>query len=277
MMKRYLEETDLATVEIARTKFTWNGGRWGEQFPLNDGEEYQDLKEPRTDPDFNPPFENFHVVVNNMGYGAAALPPETQQRLEQFVKNGGGLVAVHAANNCWPDWKEYNRMIGLGGWGGRTEKSGPYVYLNEQGEKIRDLSPGPGGAHGPQHDFLVINRSPQHPIMQGVPAGFMHGRDELYDRLRGPAENIEILATAFSAAKFSGTERHEPVLVTVQYGDGRVFHSTLGHADYSMESVGFIATFLRGVEWAATGKVTVTLPEDFPNSDEISRRPFSDK
>jgi type 1 glutamine amidotransferase len=276
MMKQYLEETGLATVDVARTRYTWNGGRWMDQFPLNDGVEYQNLQEPRTDPDFQPAFESYDVVINNMGYGAAPLAEGTQKGLDLFVKNGGGLVAVHAANNCWPDWKEYNLMIGLGGWGGRTEKSGPYVYLNPQGEKVRDPSPGPGGSHGPQHDFLVINRAPQHPVMQGVPAGFMHGKDELYDRLRGPAENIEILATAFSAGKFAGTERHEPVIVAVQYGSGRVFHSTLGHADYSMESVAFIATFLRGVEWAATGKVTMDLPSDFPDSDGVSRRPFSD-
>lgn len=274
MMKQYLEEAGIATVEIARTQFTWNGGKLLQDFPLDDGRQYEDLRQAKTDPDFKPPFNDFDVVVNNMGYGAARMPAETEKSLEDFVRQGGGLVVIHAANNCWPEWEEYNRMIGLGGWGGRTEKSGPYLYFNEQGEKVLDPTPGPGGSHGPQHDFQVINRSPEHPIMQGIPRRFVHGRDELYDRLRGPAQNVEVLATAFSAGEFAGTERHEPVLMTINYGDGRVFHSTLGHADYSMESVAFITTFLRGVQWVATGQSTIPVPDDFPSEDQVSRRDF---
>ena len=48
---------------------------------------------------------------------------------------------VHAANNAFSGWSEYNEMIGLGGWGGRTEKSGPYLYFNDQGKLIRDRVP----------------------------------------------------------------------------------------------------------------------------------------
>jgi hypothetical protein len=31
---------------------------------------------------------------------------------------------------------------------------------------------------------------------------------------------------------------------------------------------------LRGVEWAATGKVTIPIPDDFPTADESKSRAF---
>ena len=53
-----------------------------------------------------------------------------------------------------------------------------------------------------------------------------------------------------------------------------MFHTALGHADYSMKCVGFITTLKRGAEWAATGKVTIP-PKDFPTAEKsqsIKRR-----
>jgi type 1 glutamine amidotransferase len=64
------------------------------------------------------------------------------------------------------------------------------------------------------------------------------------------------------------------MLMVVDYGKGRVFHTTLGHDDYSIESVGFIVSFLRGTEWAATGKVPQPVPEDFPTAEKATSRKF---
>jgi type 1 glutamine amidotransferase len=103
----------------------------------------------------------------------------------------------------------------------------------------------------------------------------MHAKDELYQQLRGPADNMTILATAFADKKYNGTDRHEPMLMTIDYGQGRIFHTPMGHADYSVECVGFITTFVRGSEWAATGEVTVTaVPDDFPSANQSSQRKF---
>jgi type 1 glutamine amidotransferase len=55
--------------------------------------------------------------------------------------------------------------------------------------------------------------------------------------------------------------------MTLTYGNGRVFHTVLGHADYSMKCVGFITTLARGTEWAATGSVTIPVPDDFPTAE----------
>ncbi|MDA7916340.1 ThuA domain-containing protein, partial [Verrucomicrobia bacterium] len=67
-----------------------------------------------------------------------------------------------------------------------------------------------------------------------------------------------------------GSGHNEPMLMTIEYGKGRVFHTTLGHYLEAVKCVGFQATFLRGVEWAATGKVTQAVPANFPGPDEVS-------
>jgi type 1 glutamine amidotransferase len=166
-------------------------------------------------------------------------------------------------------------MIGIGGWGGRDEKSGPYVFIDEAGKTVRDDSPGKGGAHGPQHPFQIVIRNADHPITKGLPRAWMHAKDELYQQLRGPADNMTILATAYADKDFKGSGRHEPMMMTIDYGNGRVYHTPMGHADYSVQCVGFITTLIRGTEWAATGKVTLTeVPSDFPAANQASERAF---
>lgn len=224
---------------------------------------------------FKPEFKKYKLVVSN--YNGADWPKETQAAFEAFVRGGGAFVSVHAANNSFPSWPAYNQMIGLGGWGGRSEKSGPYVYWEEKAAKaVKDGAPGRGGSHGPQHEFAVVTREASHPIMAGLPTKWMHAKDELYDRLRGPAENLTVLATAFADSAKNGTGRHEPMLMTTTFGQGRVFHTALGHAGggkrEAQQCVGFIVTFQRGAEWAVTGKVTQKVPADFPSADKVSLR-----
>jgi uncharacterized protein len=218
---------------------------------------------------FRPDFASYDVVMSN--YNGDRWPKETEADFVAYLHGGGGFVSVHAANNAFHDWPEYNEAIGLGGWFGRTEKAGPYVYYKDD-KLVRDDSPGRCGGHGEQHEFVVETRLAEHPIMKGLPERWLHTKDELYDTLRGPAENMWVLATAYSDPKTGGTGRDEPMLMALEFGDGRVFHTTLGHADYSLRCVGFITTLLRGTEWAATGEVTIEAPEDFPTEGKSSSR-----
>lgn len=274
MMKQYLEETGLFKVDICRTKFTWKGEREKAFLPLAGVGQTEDLKEPKSDPDFMPSFSKYDVVVSNFGWKAADWPEATQKALEKYMAKGGGFVSVHAADNSFPNWLEFNKMIGLGGWGDRNEKNGPYIYYSNEGELIKDNSPGGAGSHGPQHIIPITVRVTDHPITKGMPKTWLTNKDECYAKLRGPGENMIILATGKDMSGKAPTDRHEPILMVLTYGKGRIFHTTLGHDDYSCESVGFIVSFTRGIEWAATGKVSQPMPSDFPTAEASSSRKF---
>ena len=212
-----------------------------------------------------PEFDKYDLVVVNNGWRADPWSDQAMQAFERFVENGGGVVSYHAADNAWPQWQAWNEMIAIGGWGGRNEKSGPYLYTDKHGNVFRDSSPGKGGGHGAQTEFEITVRDTEHPITRGLPKTFMHGPDELYSFLRGPALNVEILATAHSAKSNRGTGHEEPMLMTITYGKGRVFHTVIGHSVTQIKRGSFVTTFLRGAEWAATGKVTLPVPAGFPD------------
>lgn len=295
MMKDYLEETELFEVDIHRMDSVWLGIKYNEsrpepytsfieRFPL-DSTKYSISSEPIETSRFKINFDLYDVIISNLGASSALWPESTRKDFENYMANGGGFVVVHAANNPWGEWEEYNNMIALGAWGGRDESTGPYVYYNDAGELTRDDSEGVCGSHGPEYEFVLTTRAPEHPIMKGLPSKWLHTQDELYERMRGPFDNATILATAYADVEknappwnpeVKGLGQHVPQLMAIEYGDGRVFHTTLGHFDYSMEGVGFITTFQRGAEWAATGNVTQSVPTDFPKENETSSRKWNE-
>jgi type 1 glutamine amidotransferase len=224
---------------------------------------------------FAPDFSAYQLVV--LDYNGDRWPEKTNQAFLDYVRKGGGLVIYHAADNAFRDWKEFNKIIGFGGWEGRNETDGPYIYLKE-GELFYDQSPGAGGSHGAQHEFVLNVGNAEHPIVKGLPAKWRHAQDELYDRMRGPGIVKEVLFWAHSDPQTGGSGRNELALFTVDYGKARIFHTTLGHAgvtlenNTSMQCAGFQVTLLRGAEWAATGKVTQPVPDDFPTEASVSMR-----
>lgn len=248
-VKEYLEETGLFEVAVAVTPAS--------------GEDMSG---------FSPDFSDYDVVVSN--YEGDYWPEATQQAFEDFVRSGGGFVSVHAADNAFPEWQAYVEMTGVGGWGygevQRDESWGPAMLW---ADGALQLNHEPGGAFHPvPHDFVVTIRDTDHPITRGMPVEWLHADDELYSDLRGPARNVHVLATGIASSGHAGrTNNHEPVLFTVTWGEGRVFHTTLGHHGKNTDAlsgaircVGFIETLKRGTEWAATGKVTLPLPAEFP-------------
>jgi len=296
MMKSYLEDSGLFTVDVKRTVYTWQGPHYNKSigvdpitellklYPIEGMSPTEAVEEPVRDPDYHPVFADYDVVITNMGWKASDWSPELKKSFEEYIKNGGGLVVVHAANNSWGSWDAYNQMIGLGGWGGRSQETGPYVYYDDEAELHYDSGEGACGSHGPEEEFVLTTRANDHPIMKGLPSEWLHAKDELYDRLRGPAKNMTVLATAYSDVEgnappwdksVKGSGRHEPMLMAIEDGKGRIFHTAMGHMDYSMECVGFITTFLRGAEWVSTGKVTQAVPADFPTKEKTSIQRFT--
>lgn len=246
VLKKELEETGRFTVTVMTAP------HWGEDFS-----------------NFKPDFSQYKVVVSNLD--SQDWPENLKTAFDKFVSTGGGFVVVHAADNSFPDWPEYNLMTGIGGWRHRTETAGPLWYFKD-GKLASDTTPGASGSHGARRPIQIDVRDTEHPIMKGLPSVWMHAPDELYATLRGPGKNMHVLATAHSDPENKGTGHDEPMIMVLNYGKGRVFHTTLGHDPMALSCTGFITIFQRGTEWAATGKVTLKAQPDFPTANTVSYR-----
>lgn len=224
---------------------------------------------------FNPNFDDYDVVV--LDYNGDRWGEKVDEAFLKYVQKGGGIIVYHAADNAFAGWDEFNEIIALGGWEGRDEKSGPYCYIKD-GKMVLDSSPGRGGSHGRQREYPMHCRNAEHPITKDLPDNWLHAQDEMYDFMRGPANIKDLLYSGMSDAATGGSGREEPLVFTVDYGKARIFHIMLGHCGASLENnpamqcAGFQTLLLRGAEWAATGKVTQPVPNDFPTNAAVSLR-----
>jgi len=148
------------------------------------------------------------------------------------VKGGKGLVVYHHASSAFtkPNWEEFEKATG-GGW--RSQ-----------------------GYHGPKLEFVVKKTDVKHPIFEGLPSQFSHVIDELYSNSLMVPGNV-VLATAYSdPSKPRGTGKDEAVIWVNQYGEGRVYNNALGHDTTALADPQLKEWLRRGVEWAATGKIS---------------------
>lgn len=168
---------------------------------------------------------SYDVLVLNYGFwNVPQLSDRAKQGLLDFARNGGGIVAIHFACSSYQDWDEYAELLGR-------------VWVK-----------GVAG-HGPQGDFTVNIVDDSHPITKGMKD--FQTNDELYAKLSGDAE-IQVLASSDS----DWSNQTEPMVYVKKYGKGNIVHNLLGHDVKSRDYPEFINLFVRGVEWAATGKVT---------------------
>ncbi len=217
-------------------------------------------------------FSQYDVVLNN--YFGDPWPESMSQGLLDFIGKGGGMVNVHAANNGFPNWPEFQQITGLL-W--RNPMAGDRLYFDDNDKLIRvPRGEGQGSGHGKKHHFTVKVRNPNHPIMHGFPREWHHAFDELYHGMRGPAKNLTILSSAYSDPDTGGSGKHEPMTWVIPHGKGRVVTTVLGHLWKgqkeldALRCVGFRTVLTRSLQYAAGVAVTIKVPENFPSKDKIS-------
>jgi type 1 glutamine amidotransferase len=229
---------------------------------------------------WHPAFSNYQVIVNNFNGGhlkdGVRWPAPVEEALTVYLKNGGGLVNFHAANNAFLEWADYNEMIGLG-W--RDKSFGPGLTI-DQNEQVVVVPAGEGlePGHGPRHDFVMTIRDPRHAITAGMPKRWLHPSEQLTHGQHGCANprhgaiETELHIITYAWSKDSG--RNEPMDWLRSWDRGRIYTTMLGHTwlgedNPNLRCLGFRTLFARGVEWAATGAVTIPMPAEFPAVDSI--------
>jgi hypothetical protein len=127
---------------------------------------------------WNPDFSEYDVIVQNVNsLGNGNSWPETvRTNFENYIKNGGGMYVFHSANNSFPEWEEYNKMIGLG-W--RNADQGVAIEIVDNKMVRIPVGTGENTSHGERVD-LVVNKLINHPINKGVPAKWKTPDIELY-------------------------------------------------------------------------------------------------
>ncbi len=213
------------------------------------------------------------VTEEPSGLSAAALRPydvlvvnycgprwgnPAEKAVEEFVQNGKGLVVVHAASYPFGETAVLSEHMGRTG----VFQEPWAAWGNMVGAIWSDTDPKTG--HAQRHAYQVNWQDAQHPIAAGVKPFTVS--DELYHNFR-LKPGIHILASAIDSPAVGGNGKDEPLLWTRPYGQGRVFHTAFGHDVDAMQSPGFVATYARGVEWAASGSVTLPAQIDLNPKD----------
>lgn len=222
--------------------------------------------------DWRPKFKDYDVVLSD--YNGPMWPDKVKAGFVDYVRDGGHVVLVHAANNAFTGWKEFEDMCGLM-W--RGSDYGDRLYYDDAFKLVRvPKGEGPGAGHGAAHPYQIRTREKDNPIFKGMPEVWMHVDDELYHGQRGPAQNMHILATAFSSLESHGTGVNEPMVWWIPYGKGRLIALMPGHLGKGQnrpsayDCVGFRTLLQRSTEWVATDKVTIPIPKNFPTADKVS-------
>lgn len=194
-----------------------------------------------------------------VGFGA-----ETDAALLRFVQEDGkGIVWFHGSSVQEDDWgypEEYNVMRG--------------AKLNLS----TGLRPRPWG------EALVHTAEPRHEITDGISATWtVTGDDilmgvEMYDGAQvllsvfddlesyenapvWPMKHYPVDIPDEGLSGMIGVNTHQPVAWINECGAGRSFTITIGHDIDTFRRIEFIRMFPRGVEWAATGEISLTGPD----------------
>lgn len=100
-------------------------------------------------------------------------------------------------------------------------------------------------SHEKNRDFTVKNLRPDHPVMKGFPMEWPDPKDELY-------KNEKVWGNTVPLAQAYGedTKKDHMVIWVNTYGKGRVFGTTLGHGNHTMQDPVYLDLVTRGLLWA---------------------------
>jgi uncharacterized protein len=163
------------------------------------------------------------VLLDLYNAKTPTLSAAAKENLLSFVSNGKGFSLIHLSSASFKEWPEYRKLCGR-------------VWVM-----------GSSG-HGPRGVFKARIAKKDDPITQGLED--FEADDELYSKLQGDAP-----ITTLVEADSDWSKKTEPLAFTLSYGQGRVFHTTLGHDGKALKNASVQKLLVRGCEWAATGKV----------------------
>ncbi|WEJ34358.1 ThuA domain-containing protein [Devosia sp. SD17-2] len=147
---------------------------------------------------------------------------EEVENLTKAVQNGVGLAGHHGGmSDAFRDSVDYQFMVG-GQW------------VAHPGNII---------------DYTVDVTAPDDPVMAGIKA-FPYTSEQYY--MHVDPSNEVLATTTFSGEHAPWVEGVVmPVVWKRKHGEGRVFHSTLGHRAKEFENTNMATIMRRGMNWAA--------------------------
>lgn len=170
---------------------------------------------------------DFDAVLFYTG-GNLEMNDEQKAALLSFVHDDGkGFVGVHSATITFTDWPEYGEMIG--------------GYFDEH----------PWGTF----DAPIVVEDPNFPGMQQWPKEFVL-RDEIYQIKDFSRDKVRVLMRLDASKLDLNNPRvhrkdHDfAVTWAKQYGQGRVYYSTLGHVEQNWDDPRMQKMYLEAIKWA---------------------------
>ncbi|MBZ6114683.1 MULTISPECIES: ThuA domain-containing protein [Streptomyces] len=153
------------------------------------------------------------------------LNADQQTAFENYIKNGGGYMGVHAAADTEYDWEFYGGLVG--------------AYFD---------------SHPAIQQATVRVEDHDHPATAHLDDAWER-TDELYNYRTNPREQAKVLATLDETTYEGGTMKGDhPIAWCQSYGGGRSFYTGLGHTKESYADESFRGHLLGGMQYA-TGQV----------------------
>lgn len=176
---------------------------------------------------------DFFDAIFFFGAGPGTLSQQQMDDLLSFVRDDGkGFVAAHTGDNAYQQFPEYREMIG-GLW--------DHPWTKAENLEI---------------ELPVVIEDAGHPIMQSLPSEFRVFDEAAVHQAPYSRDNVRVLASLDLASidpalgRDPASDRDVPIAWVKEYGQGRVFYSTLGHSDQSWDNPEVQQIFLEALRWA---------------------------